>query len=50
MRLFRHAGPDPASRRRRKNWIPAFAGMTAFMDTVGLWTDSNYSELLLGKE
>ena len=44
MRLFRHAGPDPASGRRpdesrepsqildpgfhREPWIPAFAGMT----------------------
>ncbi len=50
MRLFRHAGLDPASRRRpdesrepsqrlgpgfhREPWIPAFAGMTTFMKTV----------------
>ncbi len=26
--LFRHAGPDPASRGYRENWIPASAGMT----------------------
>jgi hypothetical protein len=32
--LFRHAGLDPASRRPWKNWIPAFAGMTAFLGTV----------------
>jgi hypothetical protein len=28
MGLFRHAGLDPASRDPKKNWIPAFAGMT----------------------
>ena len=57
MGLFRHAGLDPASRCRpdgsrepsqildpgfhREPWIPAFAGMTTFMDAVGLWTDTN---------
>jgi len=49
MRLFRHAGLDPASRRRldevgnhltlgpgfhRSPWIPAFAGMTLFVKTL----------------
>ena len=57
MHFFRHAGLDPASRRRpdesrepsqrlgpgfhREPWIPAFAGMTTFLETVSLWTDSN---------
>jgi hypothetical protein len=22
-----------------KSWIPAFGGMTAFLETVSLWTD-----------
>ena len=55
---FRHAGLDPASRRRpdeswepsqrlgpgfhREPWIPAFAGMTPFM-IRGLWVDSKNS-------
>jgi hypothetical protein len=47
MHFSRHAGPDPASRRYRKDWIPAFAGMTTFLQTGSLWTDSNYSERLL---
>jgi len=54
MHLLRHAGPDPASRRRpdgsrepsqrlgpgfhREPWIPAFAGMTNFLETVSIWT------------
>jgi hypothetical protein len=33
--LIRH--PEPLE----KNWIPAFAGMTTFWETVSLWTDSN---------
>ena len=37
-----HAGPDPASRGPRKYWIPAFAGMTTFLGTLSLWTDTNY--------
>ena len=37
-----HAGLDPASRRSRKDWIPAFAGMTAFLETISLWTDAIY--------
>ena len=57
MHFSRHAGPDPASRRRpnesrepsqrlgpgfhREPWIPAFAGMTTFLETVSLWTDTN---------
>src|SRR4030042_5048314 len=72
MHLFRHAGPDPASRRRpdesrepsqrlgpgfhREPWIPApvskygtsFAGMTTFWETVSLWTDTNYWNLVIG--
>ena len=52
MHFFRHAGLDPASRHRpdesrepsqglgpgfhREPWIPAFAGMTTFLETVGL--------------
>jgi len=56
MHFFRHAGRDPASRRRpdksrepsprldpgfhREPWIPAFAGMTTFGKTVSLYTDS----------
>jgi len=56
MHRFRHAGRDPASRRRpdesreplqrlgpgfhREPWIPAIAGMTAFLETVSLWTDT----------
>jgi hypothetical protein len=28
----------------REPWIPAFAGMTTFLDTLSLWTDSNYIE------
>ncbi len=56
MNLFRHAGRDPASRRRpdesrepyqrlgpgfhREPWIPAFAGMTTFLDIVSLWRDT----------
>jgi hypothetical protein len=54
MRLFRHAGLDPASRRRpdesqepcqrlgpgfhREPWIPAFAGMTTSYENHNLWT------------
>ena len=26
----------------REPWIPAFAGMTTFLETVSLWTDTNY--------
>ena len=26
----------------REPWIPAFAGMTAFYETVSLWTDTIY--------
>jgi len=56
MHFFRHAGPDPASRRRpdesrepsqrlgpgfhREPWIPAFAGKTSFSKSGDLWTDS----------
>ena len=52
MLFFRHAGPDPASRRHpdesrepsqrldpgfhREPWIPAFAGMATFLETVSL--------------
>jgi hypothetical protein len=52
MHLFRHAGLDPASRRRpdesrepsqrldpgfhREPWIPAFAGMTFFIEDGNL--------------
>jgi len=32
--MFRHAGLDPASRRSRKSWIPAFAGMTTLIEGV----------------
>ena len=32
MRFSRHAGPDPAYRRSRKSWIPAFAGMTILIE------------------
>jgi len=32
--LVRHAGLDPASRDPRKRWIPAFAGMTRFLETA----------------
>jgi len=24
-----------------KGWIPAFAGMTSFLEPVGLWIDTN---------
>ena len=57
MRLLRHAGPDPASRRRPDEsrepshmpnpgfhgepWIPAFAGMMGFLESISLWTDPN---------
>jgi hypothetical protein len=44
MHFTRHAGPDPVSRRSRKEWIPAFAGMTTFLETVSLWTDTKYSD------
>ncbi len=34
-KVFRHAGPDPASSPafcgKQKDWIPAFAGMTILM-------------------
>ncbi len=47
--VFRHAGPDPASSpafgRHRRNWIPAFAGMTILLGAVRLWTDINYNYL-----
>ena len=58
MRLCRHAGPDPASRRRpdesrepsqrlgpgfqREPWIPAFAGMTLLIE------DDIYKQTLIG--
>jgi len=29
MYLGCHAGLDPASRRHKEHWIPAYAGMTA---------------------
>jgi hypothetical protein len=61
MDSFRHAGPDPGSRHRpdesrepcqrlgpgfhREPWIPAFAGMTTFLQTMDLWTDPNYVTL-----
>jgi len=32
--MFGHAGLDPASRRSRKSWIPAFAGMTTLIEGV----------------
>jgi hypothetical protein len=32
--LFRHAGLDPVFRDLRKDWIPAFAGMTVLNETT----------------
>jgi len=29
-----HAGPDPASRMFRRDWIPAFAGMTILTEAA----------------
>jgi hypothetical protein len=39
--FLRHAGLDPASRDPQKHWIPAFAGMTTFLETVSLKTNSD---------